>query len=85
MPRGRNVSMLRRKADFVSIPVEIAVYCENCETVSNSGSDRCGVCGSEAILRLVRLMDGPPNNPGPGPSAPAHVVPILAFERLAAA
>lgn len=77
--------MLRRKADFVSIPVEVAVYCENCETVSNSGSVRCGVCGSEAILRLVRLIDGPPNNPGPGPVAPALIVPILALERLTAA
>ena len=77
--------MLRREADFVSIPVEMAVYCENCETVSNSGSVRCGVCGSEAILRLVRLIDGPPNNPGPGPAAPALIVPILAFERLTAA
>ncbi len=77
--------MLRREADFVSIPVEMAVYCENCETVSSSGYDRCGVCGSEAILRLVRLIDGPPNNPEPSPAAPAHVVPILSFERLAAA
>jgi hypothetical protein len=77
--------MLRREADFVSVPVEIAVYCENCETVSNSGSNRCGVCGSEAILSLMRMIDGPPNNPGPGSAAPAHIVPILAFERPTAA
>ena len=77
--------MLRKEAGLVSIPVEQTVYCENCETVSNSGRDRCGVCGSEAILSLVRLIDGPPTNPGPGPAVPAQVVPIYALERLAAA
>lgn len=83
MPKGRNIRMLRKAANFVSIPVENAVYCENCETVSNSGRDRCGVCGSEAILSLVRIIDGPPSNPGP--AAPAPIVPIFTFERLSAA
>jgi hypothetical protein len=85
MPKGRNVRMLREEANFVSIPVESAVYCENCETISNSGRDRCGVCGSEAILRLMHMIDGPPSNPGPGPAVPATIIPILAFERLSAA
>jgi len=85
MPKGRNVRMLRPEANFVSIPVEIAVYCENCETVSNSSRERCGVCGSESILSLVHLIDGPPKNPGPGPAVPARIVPVLALERLSAA
>lgn len=85
MPKGRNVRMLHKEANFVSIPVEATVYCENCETVSNSGRDRCGVCGSEAILSLVHLIGGPPHSPGPGPASPASVVPIFAFERLGAA
>lgn len=85
MRRGRNVRMLRKEAQFVSIPVEMAIYCENCETVSNSSRDRCGVCGSEAILSLVLILNGPPNNPGPGPAAPARIVSVLAFERLRAA
>ncbi len=84
MPKGRNIRMLRKEANFVSIPVETAVYCENCETVSNSSRERCGVCGSEAILNLVHLIDGPP--PGnPGPTAPAPIIPIVALERLSAA
>lgn len=83
MLKRRNVRMLRKEANFVSIPVEIAIYCENCETVSNSGRDRCGVCGSESILSLVRMIDGPPSNPSPATSAP--IVPIFAFERLSAA
>ncbi len=83
MPKGRNIRMLRKEANFVSIPVETAVYCENCETVSNSGRDRCGVCGSEAIMSLLSIIDGPPSNPGP--AAPAPIVPIFTFERLSAA
>ena len=30
----RNVLMIRREAGLVAIPVEKAVYCENCQTVS---------------------------------------------------
>ena len=84
MPKGRNICMLRKETNFVSIPVETAVYCENCETVSNSGRDRCGVCGSEAILSLLHMIDGPPPS-DPGPAAPAPIVPIFTFERLSAA
>jgi hypothetical protein len=65
----RNVSMIRREPLLVSIPVEGAVYCENCERVSNSTNFRCGVCGSEAILSLRLLIDGPPSGPGSGPAA----------------
>ena len=32
----RNVLMIRRESGLVSIPVESAVYCGNCETVSTS-------------------------------------------------
>lgn len=85
MPKGRNVRMLQKESNFVSIPVELAVYCENCETVSNSGRDRCGVCGSEAILSLVHMIDGPPRGPGPAPAVPMRIVPILALERFSAA
>jgi len=34
-----------------SIPLPLAVYCVNCNTISNSRPFRCGVCGSEAVLR----------------------------------
>jgi hypothetical protein len=37
----RNVRMIRREPLLVSIPVEGAVYCENCERVSNSTNFRC--------------------------------------------
>lgn len=64
----RNVQMIRTEPDLVSIPVEKAVYCENCETVSTSPGQRCGLCGSEKIVRLARFIPEP-WNPGPAPAA----------------
>lgn len=56
-----------------SIPLALAVYCENCVTISNSRPDRCGVCGSEAVLRLepiLNRMSDPP--PVPAMAKPRH-------------
>lgn len=81
----RNVTMLRTEPNFVSIPVEQTIYCENCRTVSNSSRERCGVCGSDAILSLLSLLDGPPSGPSSGPASPAQIVPAPVFEGLRAA
>lgn len=64
----RNVLMIRRELDLVSIPVERAVYCGNCETVSTSSGRRCGLCGSEDISRLLPPIQGP-WDPSPAPAA----------------
>jgi hypothetical protein len=64
----RNVVMIRREPGLVSIPVESAVYCRNCETVSTSSGRRCGLCGSEHIVRLVPPILGP-LDPSPAPAA----------------
>lgn len=85
MPKGRNIRMLRTANNFISIAVENAVYCDNCETVSNSDKSRCGVCGSSAIQSLLSVINDSPSNPDPGPAAPARIVPIFTFERLSAA
>jgi hypothetical protein len=81
----RNVTMLRPEPNFVSIPVEQAIYCENCETVSNSTRQRCGVCGSESVLRLTALIDGPPSGPDSGPAPAGCIVPALRREVARAA
>lgn len=81
----RNVKMLRMEANFVSIPVEMAIYCQNCETVSNSTRRRCGVCGSEAIFSLTILIDGPPPGPGTGPAAAGCIVSLLPMDAAKAA
>jgi hypothetical protein len=65
----RNITMIRKESGLISIPVEKAVYCENCETVSTSASKRCGLCGSEQIVDLAPLLTGP-LDPGPTPALP---------------
>lgn len=62
----RNVTMIRTEPGLVSIPVEKAVYCENCENVSTSATSRCGICGSGALVELAVFLAGPPSGPGPG-------------------
>jgi hypothetical protein len=74
------VKMLRTEPNFVCIPVSQAIYCENCETVSNSTQRRCGHCGSDAILSLKTLIDGPPSGPEPGPAPATCLVPSFPFE-----
>jgi hypothetical protein len=64
----RNVLMIRREPGLVSIPVESAVYCDNCETVSTSSGRRCGLCGSEEIARLAPPVQSP-WDPSPAPAA----------------
>lgn len=63
----RNVTMIRTEPGLISVPIERAVFCENCETVSNSNAWRCGVCGSEQIMELAPLVTHP-WDPGPAPA-----------------
>jgi len=53
----RNVQMIRKEPGLISIPIEKAVYCENCKKVSNSTWNRCGLCGSDSNARR-RPIDG---------------------------
>lgn len=64
----RNVKMIRTEPGLVSIPVERAIYCANCETISTSSNARCGVCGSEEIMDMAPLVTHP-WDPGPAPAA----------------
>ena len=67
-----NVRMIRPEAGLISIPVERAVYCENCQEVSNSAWMRCGLCGSERIVELSAVL-GAPTDPNLPPCATAEV------------
>ena len=73
-----NVRMIRTEPGLVSIPLEKAVYCENCEMVSTSARRRCGLCGSDRIVELAPLFSGP-FDPGTPPAT--SIGPVL---RLAA-
>ncbi len=61
------VRMIRTEPGLVSIPLEKAIYCENCKMVSSSARQRCGLCGSEKIVRMAHLMPDP-WDPGPVPA-----------------
>ena len=65
---------------FCSIPLKDAVYCENCNTISNSRPFRCGVCSSEAVLRVAHIFDCDPDPPSP----PVAATPSRAFFLLRA-
>jgi len=80
-----HVRMLRSEPNLVSIPVEEAIYCENCETVMNSHHERCGRCGSKRILRLAALIDGPPSGPDSGPALAGCIAPVLLLDVAKAA
>ena len=46
-----------------SIPLELVLYCVNCNTISNSRPHECEVCGSEAVLRVQPILDPDPESP----------------------
>ncbi len=46
------------KAGTNAVPLIHAVFCANCETVSNSPHDACTVCGSHSLISLFRLLGG---------------------------
>jgi hypothetical protein len=60
----RNVNMIRMEPDLIWIPLERAVLCKNCQTISTSVAPRCGLCGSEQIRRLTG-DDPDPSRPSP--------------------
>ena len=35
-----------------------AVFCADCETISNSPHDACTVCGSRSLINLFRMLGG---------------------------
>ena len=63
-----NVQTIRREPGLVAIPFEKAIYCHSCEQITNSIWSRCGLCGSDQILKLVHFL-GNPCDPEPTPPA----------------
>ena len=54
-----------------AVPLHNAVFCVDCETVSNSPHDACTVCGSHSLTSLVRMLGGTLRSQKP-PSAEGH-------------
>ena len=57
------ISILRPKRNLVSIPVNEAVYCESCASVSNSSGGCCALCGNISVWPLAELVPQPPRGP----------------------
>jgi hypothetical protein len=38
-----------------AVPLMAAVYCVNCDLISNSSHDECKVCGSHSVISVARL------------------------------
>jgi len=41
-----------------AVPLLNAVFCADCETISNSPHDACTVCGSRSLINLFRMLGG---------------------------
>ena len=44
--------------ELSSVSLLEAVLCADCEIISNSVGERCGVCGSPSLLSLGRVLGG---------------------------
>jgi hypothetical protein len=46
------------KRGLSAVPLLNAVFCVDCETISNSLHDACTVCGSHSLINLFRMVGG---------------------------
>ena len=78
------ISILRPRCNLVSIPVNEAVYCESCASVSNSSGGCCGVCGNISVWPLAELVP-PPMGPHSGSVSARSFAPTIQIELARAA
>jgi nicotinate-nucleotide pyrophosphorylase len=43
---------------LTAVPLLNAVFCVDCETITNSPHDACTVCGSRSLVNLFRIVGG---------------------------
>lgn len=46
------------EAGLSAVPLLNAVFCIDCETISNSPHDVCTICGSHSLVNLFRMVGG---------------------------
>jgi len=46
------------EGDVGAVSLLNAVFCVNCETISNSPHDSCLICGSHSLISLFRVLGG---------------------------
>ncbi|WP_377819261.1 hypothetical protein [Acidicapsa dinghuensis] len=77
-----NVYRFHAEPNFVTIPIEEAMYCSRCNAVNNSANDSCGGCGGETLSKVIAPTSDPPDGPDSGPAPAQPVIPTPAFEHL---
>ena len=53
------------KGRLSAVPLLNAVFCADCETISNSPHDACTICGSHSLINLFRMLQGTAGSPKP--------------------
>ncbi len=48
----------QNQTDTTTVPLQNAVLCVDCESVSNSRFTECPVCGSHSLLGIARILGG---------------------------
>jgi hypothetical protein len=48
----------KKQADSDAVPLQSAVLCVDCESVTHSRFDECVVCGSRSLVCLARILGG---------------------------
>jgi hypothetical protein len=48
----------KRQTDSGAVPLQSAVLCVDCESVTDSRFDECPVCGSRSLLSISRILGG---------------------------
>jgi hypothetical protein len=54
-----------------AVPLLNAVFCADCETITNSPHEGCAICGSRSLINLFRMVGGTLRSQTPH-SAEAH-------------
>jgi len=79
------ISILRPRRSLVSIPVNEAVYCESCGSVSNSSGGCCALYGNISIWPLAELVPQPPMGPHSCSVSARRFAPTMEIELAKAA
>ena len=51
-------STTEKRQDAGGLPLLNAVFCLDCEVISNSRSDQCPVCNGRSLVSLARILGG---------------------------
>lgn len=50
--------LIKSRSDASGLPLWNAVFCLDCEVISNSRGDECPVCNGRSLVSLARILGG---------------------------